>query len=101
MRLAGRRAILRIAAVLILPMVFPGIVLAQGRPAIVKVDTVVSEPLHQTVPVLGRFVARQSGDVAAFVGGPVSEVLVEVGDRVQKGDPLVRLDAEFATGNRD
>ncbi len=101
MRLAGRPAILLVAASLILPVLFPGVVLAQGKPALVKVDTVVEEPLRQTVPVLGRFVARQSGDVAAFVGGPVSEVLVEVGDRVQKGDPLVRQDTEYATGNRD
>ena len=101
MRLAGRRAILWVVTPLILLMLSPGVVLAQGRAAVVKVDAVVSEPLRQTAPVLGRFVARQSGDVAAFVGGPVSEVLVEVGDRVRKGDPLVRQDTEFATGTRD
>jgi len=66
---------------------------AQGRPAVVKVDEVVQRPLVQTVPVIGRFVARQRGVVSALSRGPVSEVLVEVGDRVKKGDVLVRLDA--------
>jgi len=66
---------------------------AQGRPAAVKVDEVVQRPLVQTVPVIGRFVARQRGVVSALSRGPVSEVLVEVGDRVKKGDVLVRLDA--------
>jgi RND family efflux transporter MFP subunit len=101
MRLAGRRAIAPIAAALVLLALSPDAGFAQGKPTVVHVDTVVSEPLRQTTPVLGRFVARQSGDVAAFVGGPVSEVLVEVGDRVRKGDRLVRQDAEFAIGTRD
>ncbi len=100
-RLTGRRASIRIAASLILLALSSGAVLAQGRATVVRVDTVVSGPLRQTVPVLGRFVARQSGAVAALVGGPVSEVLVEVGDRVRKGDVLARQDTEFATGTRD
>ncbi len=66
---------------------------AQGRPAVVKVDEVVRQPLVQTVPVIGRFVARQRGVVSALSRGPVAEVLVEVGDRVKKGDVLVRLDS--------
>jgi len=65
----------------------------QGRPAVVKVDEVVRRPLVQTVPVIGRFVARQRGVVSALSRGPVSEVLVQVGDRVKKGDVLVRLDS--------
>lgn len=101
MRLAGRRARKGIAAALILLALSPGAVLAQGRPSMVGVDTVVNEPLRQTAPVLGRFVARQSGAVPALVSGPVSEVLVEVGDRVGKGDVLARQDTEFAIGTRD
>jgi len=65
----------------------------QDRPAVVKVDEVVRQPLVQTVPVIGRFVARQRGVVSALSRGPVDEVLVEVGDRVEKGDVLVRLDS--------
>ena len=64
---------------------------AQGRPALVNIDTVIVEPLAQITPVLGRFVARQSGVVAALTRGPVSKLLVDVGDRVNKGDVLVQL----------
>ncbi len=74
---------------------------AQDQPAQVGVDAVIVEPLSQTMPVLGRFVARQSGPVAALVSGPVESVIVEVGDRVEAGDVLVRLDTDRAIGNRN
>jgi RND family efflux transporter MFP subunit len=63
----------------------------KGRAAGVHVDAVIAEPLTQTMPVLGRFVARQSGVVAALTRGPVESVSVAVGDRVQKGDVVARL----------
>ncbi len=53
------------------------------KPAPVRVDAVRSEPLHQTVPVIGRLVARQTGPVAARISGPVREIRVDVGDRVE------------------
>ena len=62
-------------------------VLAQ-QTAAVDVDEVRIEPLSQTVPVIGRLVARQSGVVAARIGGPVADMQVSVGDRVKKGDIL-------------
>lgn len=68
-----------------------GVALAQGGPALVKVDAVRTEPLAQTVPVLGRVVARQGGPIATRVAGAVAEVAVEVGDRVAAGDLLARL----------
>lgn len=73
-----------------------GPALAQGgeRPALVETDEVVTEPLAQTAPVIGRIVARQRGVVASLSRGPVYEVLVEVGDRVQEGDVVVRLAAD-------
>jgi RND family efflux transporter MFP subunit len=74
---------------------------AQGGPALVEVDAVRTEPLSQTVPVLGRIVTRQSGDVAARVRGLVQRVAVEVGDRVEEGQPLVWLDDESLTLERD
>ncbi len=65
---------------------------ANGPPAAaVGLDAVIIEPLNQTVAVIGRFVARQSGDVAARISAPVEEYLVEVGDRVEKGDVLAIL----------
>ena len=60
--------------------------------AAVDVDEVRVEPLSQTVPVIGRLVARQSGIVAARIGGPVADMRVSVGDRVKKGDILGVLD---------
>ena len=62
-------------------------------PAQVGVDAVITEPLRQTVPVIGRFVARQTGVAAARVSGPVGEIRVEVGDRVLF-DPQERAEVE-------
>lgn len=59
--------------------------------AAVGLDAVIVEPLNQTVSVIGRFVARQSGDVATRISAPVEKYLVEVGDRVEKGDALALL----------
>ncbi len=67
---------------------------AQGRAATVKVDQIILEPLSQTMPVIGRFVARQTGVVSALTGGPVAVVTVAVGDRVKKGDIVARLVTE-------
>ncbi len=101
MRLAGNRAVFLAALILVAVLAAPWVVRAQGKTVRVEVDTVVVEPLTQTVPALGRFVARQSGPVAALVGGPIAEVLVEVGDRVAKGDMLVRLSTDISVGNRN
>lgn len=68
--------------------------LAQEKPdaappaTAVGMDTVRTEPLRQTVPVLGRFVAKQAGVVAARVAGAIDGYMVEVGDQVSAGDTL-------------
>jgi len=72
-----------------------------GPPATVVVDTVIDEPMSQTVPVLGRIVASEFGPVAARIGGSVSEVRVEVGDRVERGAILAILDHERLALERD
>ncbi len=58
----------------------------------VSVDAVISEKFTQTVPILGRLVAKQSGTVAVRISGPVSEILVDPGDVVAVGQVLARLD---------
>lgn len=59
---------------------------ADGPPAtLVEVDTVKVVPLTQTVPVIGRFVARQAGIVAARSKGAIGKIEVDVGDRVEAG----------------
>lgn len=60
-----------------------------GGGAAVEVDVVADQELEQTIPVIGRLVARQTGPVAARVSGAVAEIKVEVGDRVRRGDVLV------------
>ncbi len=60
--------------------------------SLVFVDKIRSEPLSQTVPVIGRLVALQSGEVASRIGGSVTLFHVEVGDVVGKGDVIAELD---------
>lgn len=42
----------------------------------------------QEVNVIGKIVARQSGDIAAQIGAPVSNIQAVGGDRVSQGDVL-------------
>ncbi len=82
-------------AVAILTIVLSGFAfgeaVAQKRAAVVKVDPVISEPLSQAMPIIGRFVAAQTGVVAALTGGPVAQVNVAVGDHVKKGNVVAKL----------
>ncbi len=75
--------------------------MAQNQGAPVAVDSVVEEPLSQTVPVLGRLVAVQRGTVAALARGPVLEVHVSVGDRVHEGDVLITQSMDRLERSRD
>ena len=77
-----------------------GPALAQGRAASVAVDPVTREPLIATVNVLGRFVARQSGVLAARVAERVDEMVVQVGDRVKQGDVIARLSNDRLAAER-
>lgn len=74
---------------------------AADEPVLVMVDTVRSEPLSETVPVIGRLVALESGDVATRVPGTVAHVAVRVGERVRAGAVLATLIADRATAERD
>ncbi len=64
---------------------------AQGAPR-VRVDPVRLELPQRVESLLGRVVARRRGEVASRVSGPVAEVPVRVGERVEKGQPVVHLD---------
>ncbi len=57
----------------------------------VKVDKVRVESMKQTVPIIGRFVAKKSGELSAIISGLVKHLNVAVGDRVKKGNTLVVL----------
>ena len=76
---------------------------AQGGPpaAPVHVDEVVYAPLSQTAPAIGRVVARKAGPVATRIDGAIAEYLVEVGDRVNEGQPLALIDDAVLAAQRD
>lgn len=86
---------LRLVLTVLLALGFSGDALAQRggeRPPPTLIgDAVRNETASETAPVVGRFVALQGGPVAARIGGAVDHVLVEVGDKVEKGQPLIRI----------
>ena len=63
-----------------------------GRPPqTVKLEEVKLTKTNETFKVIGRVMALQSGPLAARVRGAVEQIYVSVGDRVKKGDVLVKL----------
>jgi len=66
---------------------------AQGATS-VEVDEVILESLNQTIPVIGRVISLKEADVPAAVIGKIENVLVEVGDKVKKGQVLALIDIE-------
>ncbi len=102
MRVANIVAVLPVLALLAAPAAGEPIEKKNTPPPMqVRVDRVIKAPVSQTMPVLGRFVARQYGVVAALTRGPVGEVLAEVGDRVTKGQVIARLTPARIQANRD
>jgi len=67
----------------------------KARQSLVGVDKVRIEQLSQTTPVIGTLIAKQSGDVAVEIGGTVQKMLVEAGDRVEKGQVIAVLEADI------
>lgn len=67
----------------------------------VRVDTVRQVALVQTVPVIGRLVAQQAGDVSARINGPVKSFEIQVGDRVTADQVIAVLDASAIQARRD
>lgn len=93
------KAISNVVAGLVLLSALSGVAVAQGakkpgggRPAtMVEVDVVKIAPYVQTVPVIGRFVARQTGVVSARSKGAILSMEVDVGDRVEAGSVMAVL----------
>ncbi|MFA5863995.1 MAG: efflux RND transporter periplasmic adaptor subunit [Phycisphaerae bacterium] len=57
--------------------------------------TVERGSIKEFVPAVGSFLARQTTQVGSQVSGRVQEVLVDVGDKIRKDQPVVRLDPTF------
>jgi len=79
----------------------PSVAVAQRPPAKVVVEKVRTIEVAQTFPVIGRFVARQHGVVAALTSGPLEETLVKVGERVTKGQVVARMVIDRIRANRN
>lgn len=89
-----------IVTILVTSAVDTGSARAQ-QAAAVGVDSVRTEPLSQTQPVIGRFVSRQSGIVAAQTAGAVTTLNVQVGDRVKRGAVIAVIDIDRLTWQKD
>lgn len=100
-KLGRKRRPLRCVLALGFLLAAPAVALAQSGPTKVVVDQVRQTVVSQTFPVIGRFVARQFGVVAALTNGPVKEVAADVGDRVDSGAIVARLVDDRIRANRD
>lgn len=72
-----------------------GITAAESRLTRVAVDRVETAPIVEAVPLTGTLTSPRVAQVSTSVGGLVEAIKVDVGDRVESGDPLVRLDREL------
>lgn len=70
------------------------------RPARVMIDDIVVQPVARTFPVIGRLVARQSGVIASEISGILSELRVNVGDRVGKNDVIATISKDRLLSDR-
>ena len=95
----GTGATFALALLLLTALATP--VEAQQDSALVRVDRVTTQPLSQTVPVLGRLVPRQAGSVSSRVEASIEAFEVEVGDRVRAGEVIARLNPDRLIALRD
>ena len=65
---------------------------ASGQPQAVEVTPVVRQALTETLSVVGSLAANESADIRAEVSGLVRSIAFEEGQRVKKGDLLVKID---------
>jgi len=61
-------------------------------PPLVELANVEREVLFQTIPITGRLVATQKSTIASRITGRISNVLVDVGDRVEKDQALAEIE---------
>ncbi|WP_416883788.1 efflux RND transporter periplasmic adaptor subunit [Marivita sp.] len=82
-------------ALVCLMLGLPALATAQGRPAGVTTAIVTTSNMAETVSVFGEVVAGRESAVAARVGGVAQDVPIRIGDLVEEGDVLARLDTEL------
>lgn len=100
-RLSRAAAVAGLAVLVLLQA--PGGALAQGgdQPGVVLTATAAVEDLVETTPVLGQVVATVESEVATRTAGVVERTLFQVGDRVEQGGVLARLDTDLIRIRRD
>ena len=81
------------ALIVLCTLTFKNHAFSQGA-ASVEVDAVILESLNQSIPIIGRVVSLKESKIPAAVIGKVQKVLVEVGDKVKKGQVLALIDIE-------
>jgi RND family efflux transporter MFP subunit len=69
---------------------------AQGGGSPVGVTEAIRHGVHQTLELTGSVESRRAGLVASEAEGVVTELVAREGERVRKGQPLVRLRQEVA-----
>ena len=84
----------RVAVLVVLGATVNAQPLRQQPPAPVRVQVVVSEEVQDLRSVSGNVRATQRAMVATEESGLVLELLAREGERVEKGQPLARLDAK-------
>lgn len=69
----------------------------------IAVEAVVAkrQPLIEEVPVTGTINPLRQALLSAEVAGLIQEIHVDIGNRVQKGDLLLKLDPELSSISRD
>src|SRR5262249_16461675 len=67
----------------------------------VKVENVRQDIVHRSVEVVGTLAAQDEATVSSEADGTVSRILVDLGDRVRAGQPMVELDREKLQYNFD
>ncbi|WP_096364783.1 efflux RND transporter periplasmic adaptor subunit [Thiohalobacter thiocyanaticus] len=76
-------------------LLLPVLATAQERLARVGTGAVERAPIIEEVPLTGTLTSPRVAQVSTSVAGLVEAINVDVGDRVEAGDPLVRLDREL------
>jgi RND family efflux transporter MFP subunit len=82
---------------LALLLLAPTLVAQTDQPAPVRLATVEAATLAADLRLTGTVTAERSARLSPRVDGLVARVLVDAGDRVEAGAPLLELDAEMAS----
>jgi len=98
-----KKPLVAIAAVAALALVvFASIRSAGGRKAVnVHAEAAARRDISQTVTASGQIHPRVKVDISAHVIGRIEELFVREGDRIEVGQPFLRLEQQAFTAARD